>query len=752
MRLGALAVFIALMAVFTAITVQADDPDWRLPATGLTVTTGDDPGELEITWDAHTQTTKTLLNYRVAWTPQGEGFKSADQTDWNTHTTGTQHTATGLDAGATYKVKVRTRYEGNQGSRWTQVVTGQAGTAPQAPPDGDKGQDEDPAPNAAPRSTHPTTPVAYAWSLRPSGLEEDDEFRLIFISSQKRTAGPSSISTYNDWIQSQAGSGHTDIRTHRNGFRAVVCTEDDDARENTGMNHTTVVPVYWLGGAKVADSYNDFYDGSWDNDTNTKDRTEDGINGLDLTSSGNEPWTGCNDDGTESFSSSNVSQALGKDPATLGRPGLSGAGNNPLSSNTVANRNTDHTMYGISAVFKVGAPRLAGRPTGLRATAISRSEIKLEWTAPTDAGDGDITDYKIEKSADGGTTWSLLHQILSTHLTYSHRGLDQDTTRHYRVSAKTRHGLGPPSSVASATTHSVPQPPTNLSASASGTNRINLSWRAPSDRGSSSVTGYRVETSASGLGFYDGSWEEVVANTRSTSYSHTDLRPSTVHHYRVFAINASGQSESSERAWAATNDETIGSQDRFIQFRMMRAGVNGEQESNTSKIIQLNGNPNTVSAGAMNLIIPTAFDHYPQNGTDLEKQRFLRDERVALALEVDQNGSIIDKIVTEITYNYPSYPVEGYVTVTYTDNGIRRYDIDNSPPEDLRGYYGICGTDPENRDTYTGRSEFMERFNYDSCPMLRYNGDTTVIVRAYSGGTPMQSITTTIRTSNWKQR
>ena len=100
------------------------------------------------------------------------------------------------------------------------------------------------------------------------------------------------------------------------------------------MNHTTVVPVYWLGGAKVADSYNDFYDGSWDNDTNTKDRTEDGINGLDLTSSGNEPWTGCHDDGTEAFSSSNVSQALGKDPARLGRPGTAGAGNNPLSSNT----------------------------------------------------------------------------------------------------------------------------------------------------------------------------------------------------------------------------------------------------------------------------------------------------------------------------------------------------------------------------------------------------------------------------------
>ena len=595
--------------------------------------------------------------------------------------------------------------------------------------------------------------MAYAWSLRPSGLGEGDEFRLIFISSQGRTAGPTSISTYNSWIQSQAGSGHTDIRTHRNGFRAVVCTEDDDARENTAMNHTTVVPVYWLGGAKVADSYNDFYDGSWDNDTNTKDRTEDGINGLDLTSTGNEPWTGCNDDGTESFSSSNVSQALGKDPATLGRPGLSGAGNNPLSSNTVANRNTDHTMYGISAVFKVGAPRLAGRPTGLRATAISRSEIKLEWTAPTDAGDGDITDYKIEKSADGGTTWSLLYQILGTHLTYSHRGLDQDTTRHYRVSAKTGHGLGPPSSVASATTHSVPQPPTNLSATARSTTRIDLSWRAPSDRGSSSVTGYRVETSASGLGFYDGSWEEVVANTRSTSYSHTDLDPSTVHHYRVQAINASGRSESSERAWAATGDEN---HDRFMSMSFIRAGVNGNAltdpatENDTSKIFQFVGANNTETPGQLTFLNPTFFDLY-QNGNNQQKQDFLRNERVAIGIEVDQTGTKIDKVITEITYHYPSYPVEGYVTVTYTDRGERSNDLDPGAAEDLRGYYGICGTGEFN-SVYAARINLMERHDYDSCPMLRYNGDTTVIVRAYSGATPLQAITTTIRTSGWKER
>ena len=242
----------------------------------------------------------------------------------------------------------------------------------------------------------------------------------------------------------------------------------------------------------------------------------------------------------------------------------------------------------------------------------------------------------------------------------------------------------------------------------------------------------------------------MVANTRSTSYSHTDLDPSTVHHYRVQAINASGRSESSERAWAATRD--MPNQDRFMSMSLMRAGVNGVAESDTSKIIQILGNNNTMNPGEQNSINPLHWDHYPSTGTDQEKKRFLKDERVAIAIEVDQGGSIIDKVITEITYHYPSYPVEGYVTVTYTDHGERAYDIDDGVPEVLRGYYGTCGTDSENSGSYLGRTERLERFNYDSCPMLRYNGDTTVIVRAYSGSTPLQAITTTIRTSDWKQR
>ena len=58
-----------------------------------------------------------------------------------------------------------------------------------------------------------------------------------------------------------AAGGHTDIQTHSAGFRAVGCTADTDARDNTSTTGTGVA-IYWLNGAKVADHYADFYDGS----------------------------------------------------------------------------------------------------------------------------------------------------------------------------------------------------------------------------------------------------------------------------------------------------------------------------------------------------------------------------------------------------------------------------------------------------------------------------------------------------------
>ena len=129
-RLSTLAVMIALMAVFTTVTVQADDPDWKQSPTGLSVTAGNEAGELDIAWDAHPQTTKTLFDYRVTWTPDGENFKPNDQTDWYAYPTTNFVTVTGLDGGATYQARVRARYDDGRKSNWSDVATGQSAVTP----------------------------------------------------------------------------------------------------------------------------------------------------------------------------------------------------------------------------------------------------------------------------------------------------------------------------------------------------------------------------------------------------------------------------------------------------------------------------------------------------------------------------------------------------------------------------------------------------------------------------------------------
>ena len=88
-----------------------------------------------------------------------------------------------------------------------------------------------------------------------------------------------------------------------------------------------------------------------------------------------------------------------------------------------------------------------------------------------------------------------------------------------------------------------PDAPTALTATASGTTTINLSWTAPVDNGGSVITGYKIEISSdSGT-----TWPDQVANTASTTtYEHTGLAASTTRHYRVSAINSIGASTPSD--------------------------------------------------------------------------------------------------------------------------------------------------------------------------------------------------------------
>ena len=195
-------------------------------------------------------------------------------------------------------------------------------------------------------------------------------------------------------------------------------------------------------------------------------------------------------------------------------------------------------------------------PRNLRATASGDSAIDLAWTAPADAGGSNITGYKIEVSSNGGSSFTTLNgNTGNTDLTYRHRNLAANTTRHYQVSAINSNGTSEPSNVASATTEDgagagTPTPPRNLRATASGDSAIDLAWTAPADTGGSKVTGYKIEVSSNG----GSSFTTRVGNTRNAnlSYRHSNLAANTTRHYRVSAINSNGTSGPSNVANATT--------------------------------------------------------------------------------------------------------------------------------------------------------------------------------------------------------
>ena len=107
--------------------------------------------------------------------------------------------------------------------------------------------------NAPPPSQEALTPnqVVYIpldWSLKPAGIGPGERFRLIFLSSTKRNATSSDIETYNTFVQNQAAAGHANIQDHASRFKVVGCTEDIDARDNTGTTHQRPRRADLLGG------------------------------------------------------------------------------------------------------------------------------------------------------------------------------------------------------------------------------------------------------------------------------------------------------------------------------------------------------------------------------------------------------------------------------------------------------------------------------------------------------------------------
>ena len=194
-----------------------------------------------------------------------------------------------------------------------------------------------------------------------------------------------------------------------------------------------------------------------------------------------------------------------------------------------------------ASATKASTTKKPGAPTGLSAVS-GAGGITLNWQAPADSGSSAIKNYRVEQSVNAGSTWASLATVGGTITTYLHTGVGPDKTVHYRVFAINTQGDSPASNTASAMTgRDIPTAPRNLTGQATDDGNM-LSWQTPADTGSAAITSYRVEQSTDG----GASWTTLFLTAGSaTSYLHRSPTPGRTTQYRVFAINARGDSPAS---------------------------------------------------------------------------------------------------------------------------------------------------------------------------------------------------------------
>ncbi len=181
-------------------------------------------------------------------------------------------------------------------------------------------------------------------------MDTGDKFRLLFVSTIRTTAPTSNIQYYNNLALTNVRIGHRALRPYATHFRALVSTAGSggvsgvNARDNTQTQGAgTGIPIYWVNGAKVADNYTDFYDGTWDSTASTAPSGR--------RSTARTLWTGSNADGT-ARTGLELGNASGNAEAGVGS--LDSAASTISAGTRAVWRSLN--IYGLSPEFVVSEP------------------------------------------------------------------------------------------------------------------------------------------------------------------------------------------------------------------------------------------------------------------------------------------------------------------------------------------------------------------------------------------------------------
>ena len=193
--------------------------------------------------------------------------------------------------------------------------------------------------------------------------------------------------------------------------------------------------------------------------------------------------------------------------------------------------------YWVDVVFAATASTAPTAPASVTASAVSTSQVDLSWSGVADA-----TGYRVTRSTDGAV-WTSVATTAGGVTSHSDTGL--------AAGRPTTTGWRPPSPVATATTQSdkdliPPSAPTGLTA-AGAKKKIDLTWSASTDTGSSGLAGYTVWR---GTGGASGSFT-AIATSQSSSYSDTTVANKVTYWYRVTALDGGGNQSQPSNVVAA---------------------------------------------------------------------------------------------------------------------------------------------------------------------------------------------------------
>jgi alpha-tubulin suppressor-like RCC1 family protein len=178
-----------------------------------------------------------------------------------------------------------------------------------------------------------------------------------------------------------------------------------------------------------------------------------------------------------------------------------------------------------------------GIPFDVSAVA-GNASAELSWTAPRTDGGSAVTGYRVERSTDGGQTWTVaVANTASTETSASLTGLTNGSAIRFRVAAINTHGASA-ASVASA-----PVVPATVPGAATGMTGIGkdgavvVSWTAAPSNGSA-IVGHRIDTSTDN----GATWKAAILDTGSAATSATisGLTNFVPVRFRVTASNALG--------------------------------------------------------------------------------------------------------------------------------------------------------------------------------------------------------------------